>query len=68
MVGIGPGGPEFMTGQARLALEAADVLCGYTLYVDLVRPMFPDKEYITNVIKESKNQILIEFPKLPVLN
>ena len=47
MVGIGPGGPEFMTGQARLALEAADVLCGYTLYVDLVRPMFPDKEYIT---------------------
>lgn len=44
VVGLGPGGPEFMTPQARAALERADALCGYTVYVDLVRELFPDKE------------------------
>ena len=36
VVGLGPGGEEFMTAQARAAMERADVLCGYTVYVDLV--------------------------------
>ena len=37
VVGLGPGGEEFMTAQARAAMERADVLCGYTVYVDLLR-------------------------------
>ena len=36
IVGLGPGGEGFMTAQARAALEAAEVLCGYTVYIDLV--------------------------------
>ena len=36
IVGLGPGGEAFMTAQARSALEAADILCGYTVYIDLV--------------------------------
>lgn len=47
IVGLGPGGAEFMTAQAKRALEEADVLCGYTLYVDLVRGQYPDKECFT---------------------
>ena len=41
VVGIGPGGEQFLTGQAREALERAQVLCGYTVYVDLIAPLFP---------------------------
>ena len=47
VVGLGPGGAEFMTGQAMQALSRAEVLCGYTVYIDLVRPLFPEKEIFT---------------------
>ena len=36
VVGIGPGGAEQITPQAREAMARADVLCGYTVYIDLV--------------------------------
>jgi len=44
IIGFGPGDREHMTEQAGKALAAADVLCGYTAYLDLLRPLFPDKE------------------------
>ena len=45
VVGLGPGDPRFLTAQAQSALTQAEVLCGYTVYLDLVRPYFPDKLY-----------------------
>ena len=39
VVGLGPGDAKFLTAQARHALQEADVLCGYTVYIDLVRPL-----------------------------
>ena len=47
VVGIGPGGEEYLTRQAIAAMERADVLCGYTVYIDLVKPLFPGKECFT---------------------
>ena len=44
VVGLGPGGAQGMTAAARTALEQADVICGYTVYLDLVAPLFPGKE------------------------
>lgn len=53
LVGIGPGDPAGMTAAARAALEEAEVLCGYTVYLDLVRAQFPDKEtYTTPMTRE----------------
>ncbi len=43
-VGIGPGNSDFMTAQAHKALAASDLICGYTEYIKLVAPMFPDTE------------------------
>lgn len=51
-VGLGPGGEEYFTGQARRAIEKSDVICGYTVYVDLVRDLFPDKEIFTTNMKQ----------------
>lgn len=53
IVGIGPGGAAYMTAQAKTAMEEAAVLCGYTVYIDLVKPLFPQKEtYTTPMTKE----------------
>ena len=35
VVGLGPGGTDYLTPQARKALEDCEVLCGYTTYMDL---------------------------------
>lgn len=42
VVGIGPGGAAGMTAEARDELAAADLICGYTGYVKLAAPLFPD--------------------------
>ena len=47
VVGIGPGGEDYFTAQARRALENADILCGYTAYIELVKGLFPGKEMFT---------------------
>ena len=53
VVGLGPGDAQFLTAQASAALQSADVLCGYTVYIDLVRPLYPDKEvYTTGMTRE----------------
>lgn len=46
VVGIGPGDGPGMTGHASAALGAADVLCGYTKYIELVSASYPDKDVI----------------------
>ena len=51
VVGLGPGDSQHLTAEARQALEAAEVLCGYGVYVDLVAPLFPGKEVYTTPMK-----------------
>lgn len=51
VVGLGPGDSRHLTAEARQALEAAEVLCGYGVYVDLVAPLFPGKEVYTTPMK-----------------
>ena len=52
VVGIGPGGAAYMTEQARAALDRANVLCGYTVYVELVRGLYPDKQFFTTPMRQ----------------
>ena len=52
VVGLGPGGSRWMTWEARAALEQAEVLCGYTVYLDLIRGEFPDKEYFSTPLTQ----------------
>ena len=46
VVGFGPGGYEYMTVQAIAAMKAADVIVGYTTYIDLIKDIFPDKNFL----------------------
>ena len=52
VVGIGPGNAEDMTVRAMRALEKCDVIAGYGVYTDLVKPLFPDKEYLVTPMRK----------------
>lgn len=54
VVGIGAGSPENMTRECYAVLEEAELIVGYTKYIELVKPVFPDKEYLsTGMMKEA---------------
>ena len=61
VVGIGPGEYEQMTLKAIHALEASDVIIGYTVYVDLVREHFAGKEFMTTPMKKEVDRCVIAF-------
>ena len=45
VIGLGPGAGADLTGRARAALAACDLVVGYTAYVALIQDEFADKEY-----------------------
>lgn len=45
IVGTGPGKPEKMTVEAHQILQQCDVIVGYSVYVELLKPHFSDKEF-----------------------
>lgn len=47
VIGIGSGGAASMTAEARAALDASEILCGYPVYLDLIVPLYPDKPTFT---------------------
>ena len=61
VVGIGPGGYEQMTIRAAKALKDCDVIVGYTVYVDLVREHFADKEFLTTPMRKEAERCSLAF-------
>jgi len=47
VVGTGPGSVEEMTLRARKVIENCEVVAGYSLYVDLIRPLLNGKKIIS---------------------
>lgn len=47
VLGIGPGNYENMTIKADRILRECEVIIGYHVYVELVKPHYPDKEYLS---------------------
>ena len=47
VVGIGPGEYGQLTMKAAAALSGSQIIVGYTVYTDLAREHFPDKEYLS---------------------
>ena len=44
-VGFGPGGYEHMTAKAIDVIKNADIITGYTTYVEMLKKFFPEKKY-----------------------
>lgn len=53
VVGFGPGSKGDMTFRAASVIESADIVTGFTTYVEILREFFPDKNYkATGMMKE----------------
>lgn len=61
VVGIGPGSPAQMTLEARQILENCDVIVGYTVYVDLLKTVLPDKEYLETPMRREIERCRMAF-------
>lgn len=61
LVGMGPGKEEMMTGEALKALEAADVIIGYTVYIKLLGERFADKEMRTTPMRQEEERCKLCF-------
>ena len=61
VVGMGPGNFDQMTFEARKALEQSDVIVGYTVYVDLLREYFPEKQFLTTPMRKEVERCRMAF-------
>lgn len=61
VVGMGPGMESMMTMQALKALDAADVIVGYTVYLDLLGDRFKDKELLSTPMKQETERCRLAF-------
>ncbi|WP_394522427.1 precorrin-3B C(17)-methyltransferase [Lacrimispora sp. JR3] len=56
VVGIGPGSYEDMTIRAVNALKDSELIVGYTVYIDLIREHFPEKEMLTTPMRKERER------------
>lgn len=56
VIGIGPGSYEDMTIRAVNALNDSEIIAGYTVYVDLLREHFPEKEMLTTPMRQEQER------------
>lgn len=61
VVGMGPGMESMMTQQALQALDAADVIVGYTVYLKLLGERFADKEMLSTPMKQEAERCRLAF-------
>ena len=63
VVGLGPGGTDYLTPQARKALEDCEVLCGYTTYMDLAADFTAGKELVTTPMTQELERCRLALEK-----
>lgn len=56
VVGIGPGEMRGMTIEAKEVLADCEVIAGYSLYVELIKDYFKEKEYIVTGMRQEKER------------
>lgn len=61
VVGMGPGEFEGMTIRAERVLKSCDTIVGYTVYVDLAKQYFPEKEFLTTPMRKEVDRCHLAF-------
>ena len=64
VVGLGPGAGDQMTVQAKKVLDACPVIIGYTVYIDLVRPLFPEKQFLSTPMRKEADRCKMAFEEV----
>lgn len=63
VVGFGPGGYEHMTVRAVEAIKSAQLVTGYTTYVEMLKEIFPDKTYLSTPMKKEVDRCRLAVEK-----
>jgi len=63
VVGLGPGGVEQITPKAMTVLESCDVIAGYTVYIDLIKHLFPEKAFLVTPMKKEVERCQLALEK-----
>lgn len=61
VIGIGPGAYENLTIRADQALKECDTVVGYTVYVDLVKEYYGEKEFLSTPMKREVDRCRLAF-------
>ncbi|WMJ89532.1 precorrin-3B C(17)-methyltransferase [Anaerocolumna sp. MB42-C2] len=56
IIGFGAGNYQYMTMQAKEALEDSEVIVGYSVYVELVQKYIENKEYYSTSMKKEEER------------
>ncbi|OFI06708.1 cobalt-precorrin-3B C(17)-methyltransferase [Clostridium acetireducens DSM 10703] len=56
VVGIGPGGLDYMTIKAKKAIEESDIIVGYKTYIKFIESIIQDKEVISTGMGKEKER------------
>lgn len=57
IIGIGPGSREGMTLAAQEAIARSSLVIGYSAYIRLVQPLFPDKDYAQTGMRQETERV-----------
>lgn len=58
VAGIGSGDPEGMTVSVKKAVEKCSLIVGYTVYTDIIKKQYPEKEYYSTPMHRERERVL----------
>ncbi|MDD7185452.1 MAG: precorrin-3B C(17)-methyltransferase [Oscillospiraceae bacterium] len=58
VVGFGSGSRENMTIEAERIILESDIIVGYTVYTDILKKYFPDKEYYSTGMRQERERVI----------
>lgn len=61
VVGFGAGNYENMTLEAKAAIEESDVVIGYSTYVELMKKIWPQKQYLETPMRKEVDRCRMAF-------
>lgn len=63
IVGFGAGGSSGMTVEAKDVLAQCDLIVGYTVYVELLQPVFPEKTFLSTPMRREQERVQLALEK-----
>ncbi len=61
IVGMGPGREDMMTGEALAVLDSAEVIVGYTVYLELLGERFKEKVLLSTPMRQEEERCRLCF-------
>ena len=61
VIGMGPGAADAMSVKADRTLQECDTIIGYTVYVNLLKETYPEKEYLTTPMTQEAKRCEMAF-------